>query len=76
MDSHNITIAAYTPADHSALLGLLLELHNIYFHQNAATQIQELRRENHIEKSYDDYLHMLDEHMGDAWYALMAKTPN
>lgn len=74
MDSRNITIAAYSAADHAVLLRLLLELHNTYFHQHATAQIQELRREQHIEKSYDDYLHMLDEHTGGTWYALMAKT--
>jgi GNAT superfamily N-acetyltransferase len=73
MAANRIDISRYAMFDRSELLRLLLELQSVYFFQNASGQIQELRQERDLKKSYESYLDFIE--MNDAtWLSLLAKS--
>ena len=72
MTSSKIEIIQYRTNDRSELLRLLLELHSTYFSQNASLQIQELRKDKDIKKSYEDYLDFIEKREGDSWQIFRA----
>ena len=67
------TIVPYTPADHAALLALLLQLHSAYFSQNAAPRIQEMNEEKNVQRSYERYVASIGTGEHADWNILMAK---
>ena len=76
-----VSIIPYTPAYSSELLRLLLELHNNYFSKHASAQLQELKQEKNINKSYEYYISLLNDSVlhekkkGDNWKVFLAISP-
>jgi RimJ/RimL family protein N-acetyltransferase len=52
----DLSIVDFKQSYSTELLRLLLELHSTYFHKKASKQIQGVRKEKNIKKSYRDYI--------------------
>lgn len=72
--SDKITISGYIPADHAELLRMLLVLHSSYFDETAPARFRELRQENAIRDSYENYLSGIEKNNDGSWAILVAKT--
>jgi GNAT superfamily N-acetyltransferase len=72
---NEITIAEYNPSHTSELLRLLLALHSDYFSKQVTAELQELKREVDIKKSYENYILLLNENKGDDWKVFLAISP-
>jgi RimJ/RimL family protein N-acetyltransferase len=69
---NKFSITEYTAADSATLVKLLLKLQSTYFHKNATKQIQELRKEKDIKKSYEDYIRFITKRNNRDWKILLA----
>ena len=74
MTSNKIEIISYASSYHSELLRLLLELHSTYFTETSSDQIQEVRRDKNMKKSYENYLNMIEDNKDSSWQIFLAKT--
>lgn len=75
MKLNEFSIIEYKKSHASELLRLLLQLHDSYFHENASKQIQEIKEEGDMQKSYEDYLNLVNESDDDTWKIYLATTP-
>jgi len=74
MSQHIISITDYTNAERPELLRLLLELHSTYFQENAPTQLQELKQELNIRRTFDRYIDLIEQSEDALWQIYLAKT--
>jgi|GEM_PF-3114548 len=74
MEEQKVSLIEYNPSYAPELLRLLLGLHKTFFHQNASSQIQQLRAEINIEKSYKEYINQINENEDGAWKIYLAAT--
>jgi ribosomal protein S18 acetylase RimI-like enzyme len=74
MEENKILVSAYTSAEHSAVLNLLLELHSTYFIQSTTLSIQQIHQEHNLKKSYEEYLDSVTNNKDGNWLTLIAKS--
>jgi L-amino acid N-acyltransferase YncA len=74
MTLNKIEIISYASSYHSELLRLLLGLHSTYFTETSSDQIQEVRQDKDMNKSYEGYLDMIENNKDSSWQVFLAKT--
>jgi len=75
METFDFSIIEYRTSYAAELLRLLLALQDTYFHINASRQIQEIKEEKNIKKSYEEYVAMIKDSTDDSWKVYLATAP-